>query len=138
MRVWTYNSYEKVDSRIIIDTYAWNRFNPDSQVSLSVLSKSAIYPRIRDQISKCYDPEEVEDESDGEYDDDGYSDDEDSYGNCTRPGQTRSSDVVSTLTNEHLLFCKSSLRGYSLKNKKWRMLLLDSVAFQGHNLTNKS
>lgn len=129
MRVWTYNSYEKVDSRIIIDTYAWNRFNPDSQVSLSVLSKSAIYPKIRDQISECYDPEEVEDESDVGYDDDGYSDDEDSYGNCTRPGQTRSSDVVSTLTNEHLLFCKSSLRGYSLKNKKWRMLLLDSVAF---------
>lgn len=121
MRVWTYNSYEKVDSRIIIDTYAWNRFNPDSQVSLSALNTSAKNPKIRDHISKCYDPEDVEDEYDCEYDDDGYSNDEDSYGNSKRRGQTESSNFVSTLTDEQLLFCKSSLRGYSLKNKKWRM-----------------
>lgn len=114
MSVWTYNSYEKVDSRIIIDTHAWNRFNPNKQVSLSVLSKSAKHPRLRDQIRKCYDIEEVEDESDYEYDDDEYLDDEESYGNCTRGGQT-------ALANENLLFCKSSLRGYSLKIKKWRM-----------------
>lgn len=121
MSVWTYNSYEKLDSRIIIDTYAWNRFNPNRQVSLSALGKSAKYPKLRDQIGKCYDPEEVADESDCECDDDEYSDDEDSYGNCTRRRQTKSSDVVTALTNEHLLFCKSSLRGYSLKIKKWRM-----------------
>lgn len=109
--------YEKVDSRIIIDTYAWNRFNPGSQVSLSVLSKTAKNLNIRDQISECYDPEDVEDESDSDYDDDGYSDDEDCYGNRR---QTGSSEIVKTLTKEQLLFCKSSLRGYSLRNKKWR------------------
>lgn len=114
MSVWTYNSYEKIDSRIIIDTYAWNRFNPNKQVSLSVLSKSAKHPKLRDQISKWHDIEEVEDEYDCEYDDDEYSDDEDSYDNCTQRGQT-------ALANEHLIFCKSSLRGYSLKIKKWRM-----------------
>lgn len=109
------HSYEKVDSRIIIDTYAWNRFNPDSQVSLSMLSKSAKNLKNRDQISECYDPEDVEDEYDSE------NDDEDTYGNCGRRGQTESSKVVSNLTNEQLLCCKSSLRGYSLKNKKWCM-----------------
>ena len=108
---------EQVHSRIIIDTYAWNRFNPGSQVSLSVLSKRAKNPNIRDQISECYDPEDFEDECDSEYDDDGYSDDEDCYGNCR---QTESSEIVKALTKEQLLFCKSSLRGYSLKNKKWR------------------
>lgn len=109
MSAWTYNSYEKVDSRIIIDASAWNRFNPNEQVSLSLLSKSANHPRLRDQISRCYDIEKVEDESDYEYDDD-----EDSYGNRIRGGQT-------ALADENLLFCKSSLRGYSLKVKKWRM-----------------
>lgn len=86
-----------------------------------MLRKSAKYPKIRDQISKSYDPEEDEDESDSEYDEDEYSEDEDSYGNYRRRGQSESSDVVSTLSKEHLIFCKSSLRGYSLKNKKWRM-----------------
>lgn len=115
------HSYEKVDSRIIIDTYAWNRFNPDSRVSLSVLSKSAKNPKSRDQICECYDPEDVEDESDSEYDYDGYSDDENCNGSSIRRRQSESTEVVSTLTNEQLLFCKSSLRGYSLKDKKWRM-----------------
>lgn len=86
-----------------------------------MLRKRAKYPKIRDQNSKCYDPEEVEEESDSEYDEDKYSDDEDSYGNCRRLGRTESSDVVSNLSNEHLILCKSSLRGYSFKNKKWRM-----------------
>lgn len=115
------HSYEKVDGRIIIDTYAWNRFNPNSRVSLSVLSKSAKNLKIQDQICESCDLEDDEDEYDSEYDDDGYSDDEDCYGNRRRRGQTESSEIVSTLTNEQLLFCKSSLRGYSLRNKKWRM-----------------
>lgn len=72
-------------------------------------------------IGKCYDPEEGGNGFYGVNDEDNYSDDEHNYGNYRRSGQTESSDVVSTLTNEHLIFCKSSVRGYSLKNKKWRM-----------------
>ncbi|KAM0804807.1 putative AAA family ATPase [Usnea florida] len=62
-----------VDSRIIIDTYAWNRFNPNHQVA----------------------------------------------GEQKKP---------TALTNDQLLLCSASLKGYSLKNKEWLTFSIGSVS----------
>ena len=96
----------QVDSRIIIDTYAWNRFNPNRQVSLSTLSQS----RAPRQDAND------DDRSDDEYTD--YEDDElggEIADEINQLGKAR----PQALTKEQLLLCSATLKGYSLKNKKW-------------------
>ena len=98
----------QVDGRIIIDTYAWNRFNPNKQVHLSALSKP-----IKNAGQVCSD----RDDDDSEGESDSYVDEEDyeSDGNVA----TGEKKKPTALTNDQLLLCSASLKGYSLKNKKW-------------------
>ncbi|KAL8909443.1 MAG: hypothetical protein Q9171_005041 [Xanthocarpia ochracea] len=101
-----------VDSRIIVDTYAWNRFNPNRQVSLSALNQ-LLRPDTYDN-----------DSSEDDYSDYGGDSLDDLLGNETNPpGQPRSQ----TLTNDQLLLCSATLKGYSLKNKKWLSFSINSV-----------
>ncbi|KAL6713217.1 hypothetical protein ACLMJK_009338 [Lecanora helva] len=106
-----------VDSRIIIDTYAWNRFNPNRQVSLSALTK----PKGKEIL---HDDDDYEDEDEYETDYDDY-DDEDyvSDGDCAGAEKA----VLTSLTREQLLLCSASLKGYSLRNKKWLTFSIGSV-----------
>lgn len=85
----------QVDSRIIIDTYAYNRFNPNRSVSLSPLGKN-------------------NSDSDSLSEDEYMSDDE--------PGQPQLGTEQSraALTEKELLIASPSVRGYALKTKKWR------------------
>lgn len=113
---------DKVDSRIIIDTYAWNRFNPDRQVSLSALGKAKKSVRIQgvdsDDEIDGYDDED--EEYDYEYDeDDSYDEYEDLRDNGCGPADDEK--LLVSLTKDQLLLCTTSVKGYSLKNKKWRM-----------------
>lgn len=102
----------KVDSRIIIDTYAWNRFNPNRQVSLSPLGSKMVIPVNNSN------------ESDDYYDDeeDGYDDEYNRSAQRSGHGIANNSNDIPTLTltEEQLLLCSATLKGYSLKNKKWR------------------
>ncbi|KAL8849320.1 MAG: hypothetical protein Q9221_005671 [Calogaya cf. arnoldii] len=106
-----------VDSRIILDTYAWNRFNPNRQVSLGAL----VQPQ-RQPING----------------DDGDESSEDEYGDesldnilaqgTSQPGQAK----PQALTKDQLLLCSATLKGYSLKNKKWHWdLHLTSLTGRG-------
>ena len=99
---------QQVDSRIIIDTYAWNRFNPNKQVHLSALSKPI---QSTPRVYSDYDADDSEEESDSYVDEEDYVSDED-----VAIGEERKS---ASLTNDQLLLCSASLKGYSLKNKKW-------------------
>ena len=103
----------KVNSRIIIDTYAWNRFNPNRQVSLSPLGSKMVIPVDNSNGSDDYYDDDEEDEFDDEYN-----------RSAQRPGHDiakNSNDIPTlTLTEEQLLLCSATLKGYSLKNKKWR------------------
>lgn len=83
---------QQVDSRIIIDTYAYNRFNPNRIVALSSLATA-------DQCSDSYSK------------DDYISDDE-------QPGAAQESHAA--LTKDELLIASPSVKGYALKTKKWR------------------
>lgn len=96
-----------MDSRIIIDTYAWNRFNPNRQVFLNNLNRSQSRGNTAD------DDDSVEDD----YTD--YGDDEldgEELTTLNQPGEFNPKG----LTKDQLLLCSATLRGYSLKNKKWR------------------
>lgn len=106
-----------VDSRIIVDTYAWNRFNPNDQVSLNNLGD---WTKARYNGS----------DSDGDYDDDYYEGSEYDSDDGTLANARKSSgntDSVSALSKEQLLTCSSSLKGYSLKNKKWLTFSIDAI-----------
>lgn len=98
----------QVDSRIILDTYAWNRFNPNRQVSLNALVQPARQDSNRD---------EADDSSDNEYGDASW--DNILAERTQQPGQARSQ----SLTKDQVLLCSATLKGYSLKNKKWRQYL---------------
>ncbi|MCJ1272200.1 hypothetical protein MMC22_012108 [Lobaria immixta] len=117
-----------VDSRIIIDTYAWNRFNPNRQVSLSALGKAKKSRRSTgwdsDDEIDGYDYED--EEYDYEYDEDD-SDDECEDLQDARCGPSNNEKLLASLTKEQLLLCSTSLKGYSLKNKKWLTFSIGSV-----------
>lgn len=64
------------------------------------------------------------DDEDEEYDyedDEDYSDDE--YENLRDGGcgPAENEKLLASLTKDQLLLCSTSVKGYSLKNKKWRM-----------------
>ena len=99
---------QQVRSRIIIDTYAWNRFNPNKQVNLASLASP--FRKARSDQS------EDEDEN---YDDEGYEPDE--------VIATGGKSDPTPLTSDQLLLCSASLKGYSLKNKKWLTFYIGSV-----------
>jgi hypothetical protein len=101
----------QVDGRIIVDTYAWNRFNPNRQVSLSNLSQP------RPQQSDVQSAADGDDGSEDDCTDYGDEDlDEEIIDEASQPGKAR----PQALTKDQLLLCSASLKGYSLKNKKWR------------------
>ena len=107
----------QVDSRIIIDCYAWNRFNPNDQVSLYELSKE-VTPADWDDVHSS-DVASIESEDDGE-------DDESSVDDNAADGE-ESEPIRAALTEQQLMLCGSTLRGYSLKNKKWLKFDIDHV-----------
>lgn len=112
----------QVDSRIIIDTYAWNRFNPNKQVSLAALARPV-------KESRAIDPEDFS--QDGNEDDDYQSDyrssDEDGEYESDLDTATGEKSNSKSLTIDQLLLCSASLKGYSLKNKKWLTFSIGSV-----------
>lgn len=105
----TSTNQQQVDSRIIIDTYAWNRFNPNRQVSLYGLHQS------RPQVHSL-------DEEDGSHDDSTDYGDDDLDSEELEAINQAGVFKPKGLTKDQLLLCGATLRGYSLKNKKWRKL----------------
>ena len=113
-----------VDSRIIIDTYAWNRFNPNRQVSLNSLNTLQKATKKSSHVLE-------QDEYDGCDEDDYYSEDSnDSDDNHEEDNSAaRAKYKLTSLTNEQLLICSASLKGYSLKNKKWLAFSISEYPF---------
>ena len=108
----------QVDSRIIIDTYAWNRFNPNKQVNLANLTSPI--KKARSVDSEEYD----EDCEDGEDCEDWRDNEESEVDENVAPWEE---STQTSLTIDQLLLCSASLKGYSLKNKKWLTFTVGSV-----------
>ena len=91
-----------VDSRIVIDTYAWNRFNPNRQVSLNALAKPT------KKSSRVLEFDEYDECDDDDYYDDEDEDEEDD-------SATGAKHKLTSLIDDQLLMCNASLKGYSLR-----------------------
>jgi ATPase family associated with various cellular activities (AAA) len=92
-----------VKSRVIIDTHAFSRFNPNLKIQLQNL--------YRDEV-------------------DGDQDSSDDLGSSIEQDylEASNSDARSrSLTEEQYLLCTHELRGYSLKDKKWLRFDVESV-----------
>lgn len=104
-----------MNSRVIIDTYAWNRFQPNSQVSVSTFE-------AKSNSTNAGAAEDSDDDDDDE-DYDNLSSEED--------GNRSSAPVKAKnprpLTDDKLLLCTSTLKGYALKNKKWMTFSIENV-----------
>ncbi|KUJ17445.1 P-loop containing nucleoside triphosphate hydrolase protein [Mollisia scopiformis] len=102
-----------VDSRVIIDTFAYGKFNPNSLPHLAPLkikSKAAVS-----------DEEDSEDEGsvyDSEDDDDLASHDSVAGKEIKRI----------PLSDQQLIHCSPLLKGYTLKTKRWLSFFVDSVS----------
>ncbi len=67
-----------------------------------------------------HDDDDSDSGNDDEYDEDGtdYELNDEGLGSCDKSGE---GNRPAALTDEQLLLCSATLKGYSLKNKKWRM-----------------
>lgn len=100
----------------MIDTYGWNRFNPNYAINLNPLSQKDAPPNPQ---SADYNSEAEE-----EYDD--------PYAGCygsDHGAYTDEEKIVEQppLSSEQKLICKPILRGYSLKDKLWLNFFVNCV-----------
>ncbi|CZS90199.1 related to TOB3 (member of AAA-ATPase family) [Rhynchosporium graminicola] len=107
-----------VDSRVIIDTFAYGRFNPNSLknlLPLKIKSKAIVEDLPSDTDSEA-------EECQSDYD----SEPEDSPPTTisnTKPIDTK----LPSLTDEQLIHSTSLLKGYALRTKRWLSFFVDSI-----------
>jgi hypothetical protein len=115
-----------VDSRIIIDTFAYGKFNPNSLpylLPLKLESKTIDTTpddSDEDSYSESYHSEGEEDDDDS---DAGYISD-----SINTHGLTSKDIKRKPLTEEQLLHCTPLLKGYALKSKRWLSFFIDAVS----------
>ena len=103
-----------MNSRIIIDTYAWNRFQPSNSVSVSTFGRGNTSSNVRNSSED----EEYYDEWSSNF-----SGEESEIGDADETIEVISEAKkprARPLTQDQLLLCTATLEGYSLKDKKWR------------------
>ncbi|KAK0660029.1 ATP-dependent zinc metalloprotease FtsH 2 [Lasiodiplodia hormozganensis] len=97
-----------INGRVIIDTYAFNRFNPNKKVRVSRLKADDMQPLgSSDEFDSDYD----------DYSDDSASDDGIGITEPWPPMPEGNTDLC--MGEEQFLICTDILRGYSLRDKKW-------------------
>jgi ATPase family associated with various cellular activities (AAA) len=103
---------QTVDSRIIIDCEAHNRFLPNKAVSLTALGKAQGQYVGTDEDSDMVDS----DDDSAEY-----------VSTPDEDGSTGSRPKQRPLTSKELLLAVPYVRGYALKKKKWFVLFVDQI-----------
>lgn len=99
-----------VDSRIIIDRYAHNRFNPNQNRSVEALVQELPTARSRDSDS----------DSEDEY---SYSDTDEEY-TAVKGKEPKRFD----LTPNQLILCTPLVKGYALRTKRWLQFFVDQIS----------
>ena len=110
----------QINSRVIIDTYAWNRFNPNQKVNTNPLENAGLSPGEQSDSSEC-DLCEVDD------DEDLYEDNQDALNAVKQAINPQVRPKLKALTQDQRLLCTNTLKGYALKDKKWLTLFIESV-----------
>ncbi|KAF2224822.1 hypothetical protein BDZ85DRAFT_259139 [Elsinoe ampelina] len=115
---WGQKEKYSVKGRIIVDTYGWNRFDPNQSIYVSPLNKDAL--DMGDNRSGSGDDEEEYGDMDNDMEDgmpiDGHFADEDE-------GENRV-----PLDEDQKLICTHLVRGYALKEKLWLNMYANSVS----------
>ncbi|KAG8627258.1 hypothetical protein KVT40_004741 [Elsinoe batatas] len=115
---WGQKEKYSVKGRIIVDTYGWNRFDPNQSIYVSPLNKDAL--DMGDNRSGSGDDDEEYGEMDNDMEDgmpiDGHFADEDE-------GENRV-----PLDEDQKLICTHLVRGYALKEKLWLNMYANSVS----------
>lgn len=106
-----------LNSRIIIDTFAYGKFNPNSLSGVVPLLK------VKSRESDESDSSEYFDLCDSEDEDDKISNKGSFHGSVTGDEAHRT-----PLTNEQLMHCSTLLRGYAVKTKQWLSFFVDYIS----------
>ncbi|PNS20817.1 Mitochondrial inner membrane i-AAA protease supercomplex subunit YME1 [Sphaceloma murrayae] len=116
---WGKKEKYSVKGRIIVDTYGWNRFDPNASIYVSPLTKDALDIGAGAHTGSGDDDENY-DEMDNDMEDgmpiDGHFADEDD-------GENRI-----PLDEDQKLICTHLIRGYALKEKLWLNMYANSVS----------
>ncbi|PSK60389.1 Mitochondrial inner membrane i-AAA protease supercomplex subunit YME1 [Elsinoe australis] len=116
---WGQKEKYSVKGRIIVDTYGWNRFDPNASVYVNPLTKDALDIGA-DQRSGSGDDDDDFGDFDNDMEDgmpiDGHFADEDE-------GEDRA-----PLDEDQKLICTHLVRGYALKEKLWLNMYVNSVS----------
>ena len=110
-----------INSRVIIDAYGWNKFQPCDAVYVGSLE---------DSISDTDSVAAVASNASDEGSDDEWSEPDDNVFRITEEEealQPKDSTKPAALTEEQQLLAASTIRAYSLKDKRWLILTLDGV-----------
>ena len=115
-----------VKGRIVIDTYSWNRFQPNYAVYVTPLNqKDPELRNVNDDGFSCSD-----DCNDDDLPDDSDCDDGGSGGGMPLDGHFLDEDYSSSrlpLTTEQKIIATPLIRGYSLQNKLWLNMYVNAV-----------
>ncbi|KAF4552723.1 Hypothetical protein D9617_9g025130 [Elsinoe fawcettii] len=115
---WGQKEKYSVKGRIIVDTYGWNRFDPNMSIYVSPLNKDAL--DMGDNRSGSGDDDEEYGDMDNDMEDgmpiDGHFADEDEGDNRV------------PLDEDQKLICTHLVRGYALKEKLWLNMYANSVS----------
>lgn len=110
-----------VDSRIIIDVFAYGKFNPNSLPflhPLKIKSKAIVETPNDSDSDTSYESDEEEDEDDASFDS--------TPTNAKSLSAKAPKDVE--LSEEQLLHCTPLVRGYALKTKRWLSFFVDTIS----------
>lgn len=118
-----------VKDRIMIDTYGWNKFQPNRAVIVQPLVKDV--GQQQNGVNGHHHHEHDGDEDEEDCDDDDYDPAEDDCGGGMPidgriEEETKTGDLP-PLTEEQKMICTPLLRGYALKAKEWLNFFVNAV-----------
>jgi hypothetical protein len=125
---WRWNNYGEKDKydvrgRIVIDTYGWNRFNPNHAIFVTGFHQKDPHSFLP---PTAFDPDNI---PPPKLDVDIYSDDDNEFG-MPMDGRFADEDDSTrrpSLTQEQKMICSPIIRGYALKEKIWLNFFVNSV-----------
>lgn len=124
---WGKKQKYNIKGRVVIDTYGWNRFEPNYSIYTNPLTDKDTPSGIRDTSR---DDEVNGDDDDDDDDDMSYAGSEVDYDGMPADGDFADEDDEGkrpALTEEQKLISSPLVRGYSLKSKQWLNMFVNSV-----------
>lgn len=115
-----------VDSRVIIDCDAHNRFMPNYAIRLNNLGAKT-HTRLFENDDSDFEGSDAEDDDSEDHDEEDVDNSDGYTATPNENGTTANKVKHRSLTSKELLLAVPFVRGYALKNKKWFILFVDQI-----------